>query len=172
MPVMKNEQHERFCQLRVSGLTQTDAYDKAGFKGSRANASHLSSRVDVQTRIAELMADKNAKAAPLDLDDMDGNQLQKLAAREAMKQGKADVLARIGAIRGEADGSLAALDITKAVKDMPDAGLAVHLLPTFRNVFARLGRSVPDDDKLLPAIVGAMGNGGSFDKPKPQESLQ
>jgi hypothetical protein len=53
---LTNARHERFCQLRVSGLSATDAYEAVyGVgKSSATAASRLSSNVNIIKRIAQL----------------------------------------------------------------------------------------------------------------------
>lgn len=65
-----SEQQERFCQLIVQGMSQTNAYEAAGYKGSRKslqdNAARLIGNDRVQSRIAELRANA-AQEAQIDL---------------------------------------------------------------------------------------------------------
>lgn len=52
------EQQEAFCRYVVEGMSQTDAYEKAGYKGNRKslqdNAARLIGTDRIQSRIAEL----------------------------------------------------------------------------------------------------------------------
>lgn len=61
-----SEQQEKFCQLIVQGMSQTDAYEKAGYKGNRKqlgdNASRLIENDRVKNRIAELCGPAAEKA--------------------------------------------------------------------------------------------------------------
>lgn len=54
MPVLSNAKHERFAQGLAKGLSQTEAYTEAGYKGDRTAASRLSTNVNVTRRVAEL----------------------------------------------------------------------------------------------------------------------
>ena len=60
MPLLQNPRHERFALGITEGLSQGDAYLKAGFKTKltgknlRGEASKLANRPDVTARIAEL----------------------------------------------------------------------------------------------------------------------
>jgi len=54
MPILKNARQEAFCQFRVTGKTQDEAYRLAGYKPSMPAASRLSTNVQVVARIAEL----------------------------------------------------------------------------------------------------------------------
>lgn len=54
MPILENPRHERFAQGLAKGLSASEAYEAAGFKPSRAAASRLSTKVNVQERVKEL----------------------------------------------------------------------------------------------------------------------
>ncbi len=56
MPVLQNPKREQFCQLIVSGKSQAQAYELAGFVPSRANAGKLRWAEEVKRRIDELFA--------------------------------------------------------------------------------------------------------------------
>lgn len=55
MPALANAKHERFAQLLAKGKTATEAYTEAGYAGDRTAASRLSTNVNIQTRLAELL---------------------------------------------------------------------------------------------------------------------
>lgn len=63
MAILCQPKHEKFCQLIVKGLTQTEAYREAGFKVSPlpdgtmpwgGNATHFFQKPHIQKRIREL----------------------------------------------------------------------------------------------------------------------
>lgn len=54
MPVLKNARHERFAQALAKGMSATDAYSSAGYKGDRTAASRLSTNVNVRRRVDEI----------------------------------------------------------------------------------------------------------------------
>ena len=54
MPVLKNARHEAFAQALAKGMTATDAYSAAGYKGDRTAASRLSTNVNVSQRVGEI----------------------------------------------------------------------------------------------------------------------
>jgi len=54
MPVLQNAKHERFCQLRLEGKSQEEAYRLAGYKPDPGAASRLSRNVGVKKRMEEL----------------------------------------------------------------------------------------------------------------------
>jgi Terminase small subunit len=56
MPVLANPKHEAFCQARVSGKTQDEAYIEAGYSPNRSNARRLTTIEHIASRIRELEA--------------------------------------------------------------------------------------------------------------------
>lgn len=56
MPTLKNARHERFAQELAKGKTADEAYQLAGFKANRGNASTLNQKQSIQTRVSELLA--------------------------------------------------------------------------------------------------------------------
>ncbi|MBA8799167.1 phage terminase small subunit [Agrobacterium sp. RC10-4-1] len=55
MPVLKNARHETFAQGLAKGLTADEAYQKAGFKPDRGNASRLQQNDSIRQRVSELL---------------------------------------------------------------------------------------------------------------------
>jgi phage terminase small subunit len=62
MPVLKNARHERFAQAVAKGMSATEAYAEAGYKGDRTAASRLSTNVNVGQRVAEIKSRVAEKA--------------------------------------------------------------------------------------------------------------
>jgi phage terminase small subunit len=60
--VLENPKHEAFSQGLAKGLSASEAYVAAGYKESRSAASRLSTNVNVEARIAELV-NKGAEKA-------------------------------------------------------------------------------------------------------------
>lgn len=54
MATLENTRHELFAQALAQGMTQIDAYEKAGYERSFAHASRLAAAEHVRTRVAEL----------------------------------------------------------------------------------------------------------------------
>lgn len=54
MPVLKHARHEAFAQALAKGMTATDAYSAAGYKGDRTAASRLSTNVNITRRVDEI----------------------------------------------------------------------------------------------------------------------
>ena len=54
MPILSNAKHERYCQNRVEGQTNHEAYANAGYKPNRGNAARLNANESIQGRIREL----------------------------------------------------------------------------------------------------------------------
>ncbi len=61
MPVLRNARHELFCQEIAKGKTQDEAYELAGYKADRGNASHLRDRPDITERIQQLTTQLSKK---------------------------------------------------------------------------------------------------------------
>lgn len=58
--ILRNTRWERFAQSLANGFSASTAYTEAGYKYDRGNATRLQQRDDIQQRIAELMAEKQA----------------------------------------------------------------------------------------------------------------
>lgn len=56
MPMLSDHRRERFAQALAQGLSATDAYEAAGYRKHRQNASRLMANDDIQDRVAELQA--------------------------------------------------------------------------------------------------------------------
>lgn len=63
MPVLKNARHERFAQELAKGKSADEAYELAGFKANRGNASTLKAKQNVLDRISELQGRGAERAA-------------------------------------------------------------------------------------------------------------
>jgi hypothetical protein len=61
MPTLQNAKQERFCQLRLEGKSQEEAYRLAGYKPDPGAASRLSRNVGVKKRMEELHVHALAK---------------------------------------------------------------------------------------------------------------
>lgn len=55
MPPLSNTRRERFAQALALGQTQAEAYEHAGYKPNRHNASTLAKTKPVQNRVAEVL---------------------------------------------------------------------------------------------------------------------
>ncbi|MDO6966972.1 terminase small subunit [Rhizobium alvei] len=55
MPVLTNSRHEAFAQAIAKGASAVDAYVQAGYAPSRSAASRLSTNVNIERRVAELI---------------------------------------------------------------------------------------------------------------------
>lgn len=54
MPALDNPKHERFAQELAKGKSADDAYQEAGYKPNRGNASTLKANQIILDRVAEL----------------------------------------------------------------------------------------------------------------------
>ena len=58
MPSLKNPRHERFAQELAQGKSQVEAYELAGFKPHRGNASKLAQEQNILERVAEIQSER------------------------------------------------------------------------------------------------------------------
>jgi len=61
MPVLSNAKHELFCQHLALGKTASEAYELAGYKPSRSNASVLRAKHSVSDRLSEILQQSERK---------------------------------------------------------------------------------------------------------------
>lgn len=54
LPKLSNNRHEAFAQHLATGMSATEAYEKAGYTPSQPNSARLTSNDMVQSRVAEL----------------------------------------------------------------------------------------------------------------------
>lgn len=66
MPILDNARHERFAQELAKGATADEAYQLAGYKANRGNASTLKANQNILDRVAEL---KTAVAEKVIIDE-------------------------------------------------------------------------------------------------------
>lgn len=69
MAVLKNPKHERFAQELAKGATADEAYQSAGYKPHRGNASTLRANQSILDRVSELQQ-KAAERAIVTIDDI------------------------------------------------------------------------------------------------------
>ena len=95
MPVLKNAKYERFAQLIVEGIKTEDAYEQAGYKAHRGNASRLRTNESVLRRVEELQG-KAAKKVLVTVESItqELEEARKIALNE--KQTSAAVSASMG----------------------------------------------------------------------------
>ena len=62
MPVLKNPRHESFAQERARGKSIDEAYQIAGFKPNRSNASRLNANEHIRARVDEIVGRGAVKA--------------------------------------------------------------------------------------------------------------
>lgn len=83
MPTLKNPKHERFAQLLAQGKNASEAYVAAGYKGDRTAASRLSTKVNLQARVQELV-NASAEKAGITVDRV-MNELAKIGFSDIRK---------------------------------------------------------------------------------------
>lgn len=62
MPVLKNARHEAFAQALAKGMTADAAYEAAGYKANRGNATRLKANESVVKRVSEIANRVSEKA--------------------------------------------------------------------------------------------------------------
>lgn len=63
MPVLSNARHERFAQELAKGKTATEAYELAGYKSNRGNATTLKQDQSISIRVNDLLAEREGQHA-------------------------------------------------------------------------------------------------------------
>ncbi|MEN5103794.1 hypothetical protein [Brucella anthropi] len=63
MPILRNARHEAFAQGLAKGISADEAYQKAGYKPHRGNASTLRTNQNILGRVAELQGKAAQKLA-------------------------------------------------------------------------------------------------------------
>jgi hypothetical protein len=58
MPALTKARHERFAQSIANGKDLADAYEEAGYKRNRGNASILSRKESIQNRVQSLLDER------------------------------------------------------------------------------------------------------------------
>lgn len=95
MPSLKNTRHEAFAQALAKGRSADDAYQQAGFKPHRGNASRLSSNESVRRRVAELQ-ERGAKKVEVTIESLTAELEEARALAMSEKQSSAAVSATMG----------------------------------------------------------------------------
>ncbi|MBS3648805.1 hypothetical protein KEU06_09325 [Pseudaminobacter sp. 19-2017] len=73
MPVLSNPKWEVFATGLADGLTVLDAYEQAGYPRSASSASQLKNRPELQSRVQELIYEKQSAARRESENDPDIN---------------------------------------------------------------------------------------------------
>ena len=58
MPVLSNPRHERFAQELAKGASATEAYETAGYRPNRGNATTLKQDQSISIRVAEILQER------------------------------------------------------------------------------------------------------------------
>ena len=99
MPVLPNHRHELFAQGLAQGKSATEAYGLAGYKEDRTAASRLSSNVNVQRRLAELLERAAVRTeitiATLTEMYLEDRKLAQAAGQYSVSKGAADSLGKL-----------------------------------------------------------------------------
>jgi phage terminase small subunit len=105
MPQLRNPRQELFAQNLTLGMSQTEAYRKAGYANDRRHASRLATNGDVRRRRTELFEEK-LEGLRIDRETMTNCYITIMhEAREAnnfaVAKGAADSLAKLHGLMNE-----------------------------------------------------------------------
>lgn len=120
MPVLSNPKHEAFVQGLLKGLTADAAYEAAGYKPNRFNASRLKTSENVKRRLEELqktVTEAVVKAAIVDREWV----LEALLRNARICMG--DEKVKISRVK---EGAVTELEVT--MRDAAQANAALKLL--------------------------------------------
>jgi hypothetical protein len=101
VPILKNQRWELFAQEIAKGETATKAYETAGFRPSRKNASRLRAKEDVNARVAELQA-VTARSAEITIESICAELDEANAV--AKERGQASAMVSASALRAKLAG--------------------------------------------------------------------
>lgn len=97
MPLLKNPRHEKFALALAEGKSATDAYALAGYKPCRQNAHRMTTKDDIQARLAEILG-AAAKASEVTIESL----LSELEAARAKATDLDQLSAAVRAIEAKA----------------------------------------------------------------------
>ena len=97
MPLPKNPRHEKFALALAEGKSATDAYALAGYKPCRQNAHRMTTKDDIQARLAEIQG-AAAKASEVTIESL----LSELEAARAKASNLDQLSAAVRAIEAKA----------------------------------------------------------------------
>jgi hypothetical protein len=97
VPLLKNPRHEKFALALAEGKSATDAYALAGYKPCRQNAHRMTTKDDIQVRLAEIQG-AAAKASEVTIESL----LSELEAARAKATDLDQLSAAVRAIEAKA----------------------------------------------------------------------
>jgi hypothetical protein len=97
VPLLKNPRHEKFALALAEGKSATDAYALAGYKPCRQNAHRMTTKDDIQARLAEIQG-AAAKASEVTIESL----LSELEAARAKASSLDQLSAAVRAIEAKA----------------------------------------------------------------------
>jgi len=174
MGKLKSAKQEAFCRYWAEGATISAAYERAGFAGSRSNASRLGKMIHIVERREEIRAElkagrKDTEAKPVS--SMSGLDLMNKAAELAIEANNAAALAQVGKTISEYDDSIKSLqtDLTK----LDDAGLASHCLPFTKALLQGLypDQPLPPDNRIVEVFARCSGAEEFATAPGPKPTI-
>ncbi len=128
---LSNPRHEKFAQALAAGMSATEAYATAGYKGDRTAASRLSTNVNVAQRVAELQVKAAEKAEWTAADRLAALKRITDAAEKADPRVAVSAISEANKMQGSHapskhhhGGTIATVDVTR-LKGMTDQELEV-----------------------------------------------
>jgi len=142
VPILKNQRWEIFAQEIAKGETASKAYQTAGFRPSRKNASRLRAREDVGARVHELQlaaarsTEITIASVCRELDD---------AVAVAKSRGQANAMVSATGLRAKLAGLMVErVEVTASITDTYAACSSVE------EIFDLLARDLAGDHELTP----------------------
>jgi hypothetical protein len=122
MPVLSNAKYELFCQHLALGKTASEAYELAGYKPSRSNASVLKAKQNISDRLAEILQESEKKVVR-EIEHTRDALLSELeeARKLALKRGQASAAAQCSM------GKAKILGLIVDRREVSDAGAFDHM---------------------------------------------
>ena len=142
MPTLPNPRHELFAQALARGENATKAYQSAGFKGSRANASRLRADSNVAARVLEI-CEAGARTAEISVASL----LQELeqARAQATTLGQLSAAVRATAEKAKISGLLVEKQQIEVVNTEPEpTSVAEVLADVMEKVGERAARALAE----------------------------
>lgn len=107
---LKNQRHERYAQELAKGKSADEAYQLAGFKENRGNASRLKSNESIMKRVAEIQGRAAERAEITQADVL--NELRKIGFSDIRKMFNGNgSLKRVEELDDDAAAALSSIEV-------------------------------------------------------------
>jgi hypothetical protein len=146
MPVLSNSKHELFCQHLALGKTASEAYELAGYKPSRSNASVLKANQNISDRLSEILQQSERKVVQ-QIEYTRESLLAELEAARQTARDRGNASAMVSATIGKAR----VLGLIIDRREVGDAGAFDHL--TDEELVARAAKKARELGLAGPLLV-------------------